>query len=343
MTIDNRPDPAYGARRSLLAIILALTVGSVLFRLLIITGYNHTSLVFIGIPAVLAAITALTPTPTSATGMILKVITLALLMSGILFGEAFVCILFAAPLFYIVGLCICGIADFLRTRRNRHNPTSLFLLLLLIAPASMEGVVPGMDFERHEAVTVARVVGAPARAVAAALGRTPQFDTDLPAFFKLGFPTPGSATGGGLDAGDRRAIEFRHSHHPGTLVVEIRRSEPGHVQFAAVRDDSYITHWLSWQSAEVRWIEVAPGQTLVTWTLEYRRRLDPAWYFAPLERYGAQLAAGYLIDALGTPHPPKGGTQSPRSPQRTFSADSARPAFLLQDVFCRWFPGGEYR
>jgi hypothetical protein len=31
--------------------------------------------------------------------------------------------------------------------------------------------------------------------------------------------------------------------------------------------------------------------------------LDPAWYFAPLERYGARLAAGYLVETLATPRP----------------------------------------
>jgi hypothetical protein len=61
-------------------------------------------------------------------------------------------------------------------------------------------------------------------------------------------------------------------------------------------------HWLSWRSAEVRWRAV-PGGTEVRWTLRYRRRLDPAWYFAPLERYGVRLAAGYLIETLATPRP----------------------------------------
>jgi hypothetical protein len=71
--------------------------------------------------------------------------------------------------------------------------------------------------------------------------------------------------------------------------------------FSPIADDSYITHWLSWRSAEVQWAEMAPGQTRVTWTLRYQRRLDPAWYFAPLERYGVRLAAGYLIETLATP------------------------------------------
>ena len=39
----------------------------------------------------------------------------------------------------------------------------------------------------------------------------------------------------------------------------------------------------------------------VSWSLRYRRELDPAWYFGPWERYGVGLAAGYLIDNLAAP------------------------------------------
>ena len=82
--------------------------------------------------------------------------------------------------------------------------------------------------------------------------------------------------------------------------MEITRSEPNALGFSAVSDDSYVTHWLSWQSADVSWRQIAPGRTQVTWTLRYARRLDPAFYFKPLERYGVSLAAGYLIETLAT-------------------------------------------
>jgi hypothetical protein len=50
----------------------------------------------------------------------------------------------------------------------------------------------------------------------------------------------------------------------------------------------------------------------VTWSLRYRRMLDPAWYFGPMQRYANQLTAGYLIDTLATPAGPPG----PRTPER---------------------------
>lgn len=87
----------------------------------------------------------------------------------------------------------------------------------------------------------------------------------------------------------------------GDLVLEIEKRQPGLVRWRAVRDDSHMTHFLLWQEASVRWEAIGPQATRVTWTLRYRRNLDPAWYFGPWERYAARLAAGYLIEAVATP------------------------------------------
>jgi hypothetical protein len=62
-----------------------------------------------------------------------------------------------------------------------------------------------------------------------------------------------------------------------------------------------MTHFLSWRSARVEWEAIDAQTTRVTWTLQYRRDLDPAWYFGPMEHYATQLAAGYLIDTVATP------------------------------------------
>jgi hypothetical protein len=84
-------------------------------------------------------------------------------------------------------------------------------------------------------------------------------------------------------------------------VMRVEAHDSSRVVFRAVGDHSKIAHWLLWRTAEVRWRAVDATHTEVTWTLNYRRGLDPAWYFVPLERYGTRLAAGYLIDSLATP------------------------------------------
>jgi hypothetical protein len=49
------------------------------------------------------------------------------------------------------------------------------------------------------------------------------------------------------------------------------------------------------------------GGNSVNWNLHFERRLDPAWYFRPWERYATHLAAEYLIRANATPAPQKQG------------------------------------
>jgi hypothetical protein len=298
---------ASSAPRTLVASILALTLASLAYRLLIYSNLQHTSLVFIGIPALLA-LSLLWVQPKTTAGTVHKTVALALCMSGILFGEGFICIVMASPLFFLVGGVVARLRrsepslDDLEDNQSDMAANAKRLGIILIVPLSLEGVMPGIEMSRAEEVTLSRIVPASAEAVRASLAASPRFDAELPGFFRIGFPVPGATSGEGLAVGDRRSVQFLHGgHHPGTLHLEVTSSSARAVVFTAVADDSYISHWLSWRSAEVSWQETALGQTRVTWTLRYERRLDPAWYFAPLERYGVRKAADYLIESLATP------------------------------------------
>ena len=286
------------ARLTVMAIVVTLVVVSIAYRVLVMRHLEHTSLVFIGLPA-LAAVTLLHTRPRTAIGTVNKVIAILLCLSGILFGEGLICILMAAPIFFLVGTAI-GLVINKLTGRNWRGMVSL-----VVVPLSLEGVVPSLAFDREERVTVSRIVDATPDQVRLALASTPRFDRELPRFFRLGFPTPMHVTGEGLRVGDDRRVMFAHGqHHTGALVMRVTRTDSASALFTMASDSSYITHWLSWEEADVRWTPVGAGHTRVTWTLRYRRRLDPAWYFAPLERYGAGLAAGYLIETLATPRTP---------------------------------------
>ena len=307
MSDSRTPRTQSTARKTLIASIVALTAASIAFRILRSSQLDHTSLVFIGIPALLALVLIAVEPRTSA-GTIHKTIAIALCMSGIVFGEGFVCILMASPLFFLVGALVARLRgpkplhEGRDAERRESGSKWTRLGIALIVPLSLEGVVPRFELPREEVVTVSRVVAAPSDSVRAALARPMRFDRSLPRFFMLGFPTPARTSGEGIAVGDRRTTQFLHGgHHPGSLVLEVTSSMPRSVVFTATSDDSYITHWLSWRAAEVAWVEIAPGETRVTWTLRYRRRLDPGWYFAPLERYGVRLAADYLIETLATP------------------------------------------
>src|SRR5262245_13324638 len=169
---------------------------------------EQTATLFIGLPAMLAIILALTPTPKSATGVILKGMTFLLLLSGPLVGEGFICVILAAPLFYFVGGVIGLIIDISERRRKERNAQFYGLLLLPLITVSLEGVHPRLSFERHEEVFVDRIIPASAASVEQAISSTPRFDRELPTFLRLRFPMAQAAWGQGLEPESFRAIRF---------------------------------------------------------------------------------------------------------------------------------------
>ncbi len=288
-----------GARWNLVFIILAVSFASVLYRVIASKKLEQTALLFIGIPTALAVLVAATPKARTVTGAILKAMTIALLMAAPLLGEGFICILMAAPLFFVVGIVVGKLIDVSR-RASRGITTGLLLLAFL--PMSFEGTSDRLSFPREEVVTAEVVVAAPAAEVERALARPLRLEESLPPFLRLGFPRPVAAHGSGLKVGDRRTIHFAGGEgHPGDLLLEVAEARPGFARFRFVSDHSKIAHWLTWQSSDVYWSAIDANHTQVVWTLGYRRDLDPAWYFGPWERYGVGLAAEHLIRASATP------------------------------------------
>jgi hypothetical protein len=115
----------------------------------------------------------------------------------------------------------------------------------------------------------------------------------------LGFPRPAATSGSGLRIGDRRVIRFAGGEgHPGDLTLEVTAASERSVTFRVVSDTSKIAHWLDWTESEVSWTAIDSHRCAVAWTLRYTRRLDPAWYFGPMERYAVSLAGEHLIENL---------------------------------------------
>jgi hypothetical protein len=279
--------------------IVAFTAGAVLYKFLMHESLGHTSAMFLGIPAVLGILIALTPKAKTVTGGIVKGITLAMLIVAPLLGEGYLCILMASPLFYLVG---CGIGAVIDSRRMNRGATVGCIALVLL-PMCLEGVVPRLTWNRAQSVEVTRIVDAPADAVEAALAQSPDVHAELPVFLRIGFPRPLEAYGQGLDAGAMRTIHFAGAEGdpPGDLVMRVAERRPGYVRFETVSDGSKLTQWLRWDSSEVKWTAMDAAHTRVMWRVHFERQLDPAWYFGPWERFAVHEAAKFLIEANATP------------------------------------------
>jgi hypothetical protein len=297
--IDNEEGRIGAAQWTLIALIVAFAVGGILYRQLIQHHLGHSAAMFIGIPAVLAILLALTPKAKTVTGGILKGITLALLIIAPLLGEGYLCIIVASPLFYIVGIVVGLVVDWLRKRQSATLSCMGLVLLLM----SMEGVTPGLSFNRNQTAEADGIVDAPANLVEQRLASSPDLTARLPAALQIGFPRPLEARGSGLEVGATRTIHFAGAEGdpPGDLIMRVTEHRPGYVRFQTVSDSSKLTQWIAWQSSEVEWRQVDGAHTQVIWRVHFERQLDPAWYFAPLERAAVDQASRYLIQANATP------------------------------------------
>lgn len=296
---DEHPRRIEPAQWAVVTLVVACAAGALLYRLLLHKHLGQSAAMFLGIPAVLAILLALTPKAQTVTGGILKGITLALLIIAPLLGEGYLCILVASPLFYCVGLVIGQLVDWQRERRK----ITLSCVALVLLPMCLEGVVPELTMNRAQTVEVTRIVDASTGEVENTLALSPRINTTLPQYLRIGFPRPLEAHGEGLLAGATRTIHFAGAEGdpPGDLVMRVAESRPGYIRFETVSDGSKLTQWVRWDSSEVEWKESDTAHTAVTWRIHFERQLAPAWYFVPWERAAVHEAAKYLIEANATP------------------------------------------
>jgi hypothetical protein len=293
------PRPITDEQWKLVGFILFFFLVSISLRVIYTHKLETTSVMFIGLPAGLAIFMSLLPRSKSAIGSAMKGTTIGLLISAILFGEGVICVLMAAPIAYFIAAIIGVAAD--ASRKTQH-PGAQCIVWIIAAVMSFEGTSGKLSLSRDEAIRVERTVAATPAEVEAALSATPAFHTGLPLYFRLGFPKPVEARGSGLQIGDQRIIHFAGGEgHPGDETFTVAARTNSAVTFHPQGDTSHIAHWLAWQESLVQWTPIDANHTRVSWTLRFRRGLDPAWYFRPSERYAARLAAGYLIDNLATP------------------------------------------
>ncbi len=286
---------------------LVLAIGCIYYSFLLDTKFNNTAALYIGLPLILALGLSLTPKTQSVMGAIMKGITIALILSAIIFREGYICILFAAPIFYFVGGIIGLIVEWFIKRKDKNSTLRApAFIVSLVALFSLEGVFDLLTLPRYNQISVSKIINANADDVLQKLNSTPHFSQHKPLFLKI-FPYPAHIEGEGLDVGSQRVVNFIAYKQiwwnkvEGSLVLRVAQNDSQHIKFDILKDSSYLSHYLKWQNSEV-WLDpIDSTHTKVTWTLAYERILDPAWYFGPMQKYAVKLAAKELIDNVATP------------------------------------------
>ena len=269
-------------------------------------GLEQSAALYTGLPLLLALGLSLTPPDKSATGATMKGMAIALLLAAPLLQEGYICILFASPLFFGVGLIIAAIVDWSRKRRDTKGKLQSAALVAVIALMAIEGTTPGTSFPREHEVVVSKLVPAPIEAVRTTLARAPVLGDNKPLFLRI-FPYPVALEGEGLRVGDQRRATFVAYKHifwnriEGSAVFAVTEATERKIAFELVSDTSYVAHYLGWKRSEVELTPTDAAHTLVTWRLSFHRKYDPYWYFGTLQKYAVGLVAEELIDHAATP------------------------------------------
>ena len=307
--IDSSAAPAAGGRAlsyALLGLVLCAAAFQLIYSLLVRHKLQQGAAMFIGLPVILGSIIALATQPRSTLGMVFKVTALLLCVLAPVMQEGAVCIVMAAPILF----AIMGLVALLTSLLGRHlgkGKVGCCALLLGLSPMVWERAekLPGWEDLRpiSEAADSVVLLATPQQ-VWEALAQSPQqlqqHHASLPGFMQLRL-TPGrrEVQGEGLQVGATRHIYFDSDHFVGTVT----HAEPGReVVFSVSEQDAgpgeRISLWLRF--VEVRFVvqDLGGGRTLLQQQTRYRRLLDPAFYFAPIERYGVHAMHRYTLPLL---------------------------------------------
>ena len=277
----------------LYVIIIVLVIANIAFRLLNEIRIEQTSILFVGIPALITILLIkYSKTPKSAAGVVFTTVTIFLLLASILLGEGMVCIIIMAPIFYMIAGIIVLIINLLKKRdKSKLNSYILIPVLFILA----QGYEINAEPELLKVTTEVEVKGYKSLTD---FNKTPNFLKNYPSFFKIGFPEPIGIEGQGIQVGNYRKIQFKSkTKGVGILHLEIKNKTENSITFNVVSDNTHIHHWLSWKTMKATIQHNDNGTSSITWDTYFTCDLGPSWYFKPTEKYGVQAMNEHLINS----------------------------------------------
>lgn len=277
----------------LYGVVVALIIANIAFKLLNHIEIEQTSLLFVGIPAIITILLIkYGGKPANIYGVVFKTVTLFLLLSSVLLGEGLVCIIIMAPIFYLVAGIIAFIIEYFN-KKNKSKLNSFILIPVLLILAQVHEINKKPDVLNIETKSeISQNIDFNA------FNTTPNFLENLPNFFKIGFPKPIAIEGKGVNVGDYRKIQFEsNTKGIGILHLKIKEKTKNTILFDVIEDNTHIAHWLTWKQMRVS-IENKNNSTIITWNTYFTCDLGPSWYFKPIESYGVKTMNTFLIDSF---------------------------------------------
>jgi hypothetical protein len=215
-----------------------------------------------------------------------------------------VCALMIGIVVGIVALFLMGMARIFRaifrTGNSDDGPESKFFDLgtlavvsAVLVTASLEGTPYGYAFARQDRAAASHEIAAPAARVWATMQTATSPAFPLPAVLSL-FPQPTAVVvDEGTVLGANRVVQFAGREGAGQLHLRVTDASADRATFTVVSDTTPYAGWIRYTS--LSYVVTPQGHnTLLTVAIEYERQLAPRWFFGPMMRGAAHLAADGL-------------------------------------------------
>ncbi len=285
-----------------------IVIVSITMHLILRSDIPGSAILYVGIPTIVAGFLLLTdkkPVEQTWKSQFLRVAKYSLIImlasSAILF-EGFLCVVMFMPIYFGVIFIV-----FLITLAYKHNRSKsrmhLHILPLLIVVASLEGIHPGLSFERYNEVTSSKVVNLSIDQIKQNLIKPVELDQKRHWFLAL-FPMPYEFDAESLTEGEVHTIKYRYHRwfvtntHEGYTKMEVAEVSDQKIRMQIIEDTSYTSTYINAHGTEINLKPINADSTEVSLTVKYERLLDPAWYFDPLQRYATGLLGEYLIGVM---------------------------------------------
>lgn len=289
--------------------LLIIGLASMAIHLLVRQDLGRTALLYLAVPYVVAVlITLLRPFEEKSewwqhyVSHSVTALVVFLASSAVLF-EGFICVLFFMPI-YFVGVTLAFIASWISVAaRERKSKTYATAIPLLIALLSLEGTVEVTTFDRHNLATATAITAAPRHELLRNLATPFELSSSKDWMLSV-FPMPHTIEAGSLEVGDIHRVHTRYHRwfvtntHKGVIELRIDSVTPERVTLSFVRDTSFFSSYVRLIGSDIRFSTDADGLSHISLTVSYERRLDPIWYFQPIQQYAMRAMAGHLIQEV---------------------------------------------
>jgi len=296
----------YGARRTtLVAYLLFVGVISLLIHILFIGGLGHSSLLYMLIPysvsLVIALLTSDSVAKTNGEKYLqhIGIATLVFLATSIVLREGFICVLFFYPIYFIIVSIAYG-AKSIFSNKNKLNSVAVPILIGLM---SLEGTSSILSFDRATSVKIVKKSSLSTDQIKHNLAKPFNLEKDRHWILSI-FPMPYHIEAGSLNEGDVHNIKTRYKRwfftntHEGEARLLISSVKDNLIKTKLISDTTYFSSYLNLEGTKIQLQPLEGGETNVVLTIDYKRKLDPAWYFHPLQKLAVSKMGEFLIDEI---------------------------------------------